>query len=71
LIADSASEPFQRGLAVAGDITKVVVAAGALLALAALVRFLLSPPRHQRLVTSTSAHFAEAAGGTRKAQMGA
>ena len=71
LVADSASEPFQHGLAVAGDITKAVVAAGGLLALAVLVRFLLSAPQHQRLVTSTSARFAAAAGGTRKAQMGA
>jgi NADH-quinone oxidoreductase subunit H len=71
LIAGSASEPFQRGLAVAGDLTRALVAAGALLAFVALVRFLLSPPRHQRLVASTSARFAAAAGGTRKAQMGA
>jgi NADH-quinone oxidoreductase subunit H len=71
LIAGSASEPFQRGLSVAGDLTKAVVAAGGLVALVALVRFLLSPPRHQRLVASTSAHFAAAAGGTRKAEMGA
>jgi len=71
LIAGSASEPFQRGLAVAADLTKAVVAAGGLVAFVALVRFLLSPPRHQRLVASTSARFAAAAGGTRNAQMGA
>ena len=71
LIADGASEPFQRGLVVAADLTKLVLAAAGLLAFAALVRFLLTPPRHQRLVATSSARFAAAAGGTRKAQMGA
>ena len=71
LVANSGSESFQRGLNVAADLTKAVVALGGLVAFVELVRFLLSPPRHQRLVASTSARFAAAAGGTRKAQMGA
>ena len=41
------------------------------IAFIALVRFLLSAPSHQRLITSTSARFAAAAGGTRRAEMGA
>ena len=71
LVANSASEPFQRALVVAGDLTQVIVAGGGLVAFVAMVRFLLSPPRHQRLVSSTSARFTAAIGGTRKAQMGA
>ena len=71
LVANGASESFQRGLAVAADLTRAAVALGGLVALVALVRFLLSPPSHKRLVASTSARFAAAAGGTHNAQMGA
>lgn len=71
LIAGSASESLQHALDVTADLTKALLAAGGLVAVVALVLFLLSPPKHQRLVASTSARFAAAAGGTRKAQMGA
>jgi NADH-quinone oxidoreductase subunit H len=71
LVADGASEPFQRGLNVAADLTKAAVALGGLVAFVALVRFLLSAPHHQRMMASTSARFAAAAGGTHDAQMGA
>ena len=71
LVADSASPSFQGALQVAADLTKLLVALGGLAAFVALVVFLLSPPRHLRLLASTSARFAGAAGGTRSAQMGA
>src|SRR5690606_23427316 len=71
LIAGSASESLQHALDVTADLTKTLLAAGGLVAVVPLVLFVLSPPKHQRLVASTSARFAAAAGGTRKAQMGA
>jgi NADH-quinone oxidoreductase subunit H len=71
LVAGSASASLQHGLDVAADLTKAMIALGGLVAFVAFVRLLLSPPRHQRLVTSTSAGYAAAAGGTRNAEMGA
>jgi NADH-quinone oxidoreductase subunit H len=71
LIAQSGSESFQSALNVAAEVTKALVALGGLVALIAMVRFLLSPPRHRQSITSTSARFAAAAGGTRSAEMGA
>jgi NADH-quinone oxidoreductase subunit H len=71
LVIGSASDSFKHAIDVAADLTKAVLAAGGLFAFIALVRFLLSPPRHQRLVASSSAHYAAAAGGTHNAEMGA
>jgi NADH-quinone oxidoreductase subunit H len=71
LIAGSASPALAHALNVAADLTRAVVALGGLVALAALVVFLLSAPRHTRQVTSSSARFAAAAGGTRSAQQSA
>jgi NADH-quinone oxidoreductase subunit H len=71
LVAGSASPSFQAGLNVAADLTKLLLAVGGLVAFVVLVAFLLSPPRHQRLIASTSARFAANAGGTRDATMGA
>jgi NADH-quinone oxidoreductase subunit H len=71
LVIQSASESFKRGFDVAADLTKAVIAVGGIVAFIALVRFLLSAPRHQRTITSTSAQYAAAAGGTRSAEMGA
>jgi NADH-quinone oxidoreductase subunit H len=71
LVAGSASDSLKHALDVTADLTKALLAAGGLFAFAAMVIFLLSPPRHQRLIASTSARFAAAAGGTRNAQMGA
>jgi NADH-quinone oxidoreductase subunit H len=71
LIAGSASPSLQHGLDVAADLTRAVVALGGLVAFVALVVFLLSAPRHTRQVTSSSARYTAAAGGTRNAQMGA
>jgi NADH-quinone oxidoreductase subunit H len=71
LVAGSASDSLKHALDVTADLTKALLAAGGLLAFGALVVFLLSPPRHQRQINSTSTRFAAAAGGTRNAQMGA
>jgi NADH-quinone oxidoreductase subunit H len=71
LVAQSASDSLKHGLDVVADITKATVAASVLVAFIVLVRFLLSPPRHQRNVASTSARYASAAGGTQNAEMGA
>jgi NADH-quinone oxidoreductase subunit H len=71
LIAGSASPSLAHALDVAADLTKAAVALGGLVAFVALVVFLLSAPRHTRQVTSSSARFAAAAGGTRSAQQGA
>jgi NADH-quinone oxidoreductase subunit H len=71
LVFGSASEGFKHALDVTADLTKAVLAAGGLIAFIAFVRFLLSPPRHQRLIHSTSTRYAAAAGGTRDARMGA
>jgi NADH-quinone oxidoreductase subunit H len=71
LVVDSASGSFRHALDVTADLTKGVLALGGLVAFIALVRFLLSPPSHSRLIASTSARFAAAAGGTRNAEMGA
>jgi NADH-quinone oxidoreductase subunit H len=71
LAVGSASDAFKQGLDIAADLTKAALAAGGLVAFVLFVLFLLSPPRHQRLLASTSARFAAAAGGTRNAQMGA
>ncbi len=67
----SSSESFRRGMDVAADLSKAVIAVGGIVAFIALVGFLLSPPKHRRLVSSTSTRFAAAAGGTRNAEMGA
>lgn len=71
LVAGSASDSLKHALDVTADLTKALLAAAALVGFAAMVIFLLSPPRHQRLIASTSARFAAAAGGTHDAQMGA
>jgi NADH-quinone oxidoreductase subunit H len=62
---------MKRALDVVADMTKAAVALGGLVTFIVLVRFLLSPPRHQKLVASTSTRFAAAAGGTQRAEMGA
>jgi NADH-quinone oxidoreductase subunit H len=72
LVFGSASESFKHALDVAADLTKAALAVGGLIACIAFVRFLLSPPRHQRnLTNSSSVRYAAAAGGTRDARMGA
>jgi NADH-quinone oxidoreductase subunit H len=71
LLIQSGSASIQHALVVAADLSKAVIALGCLVLCVWLVRFLLSPPRHSRLVSSTSTHFAENAGGTQNAEMGA
>ena len=51
------------------DITQAIVAIGGLLALVALITWLLEPSRRKRLVNSTTAHYAEARGGVKPTEM--
>jgi len=67
----AASPAVHEGLEWLAEITELVVALTGFGLAAWLVVFLLSPARHQRLVVTSSAKFAEAAGGTRTARMGA
>jgi NADH-quinone oxidoreductase subunit H len=67
----SAGPQVARALGVFGDLTELFVAALGIVAGIALVRFLLAPAEHRRVLTSTSAKFAELAGGTQTARMGA
>jgi len=71
LVMQSASASLQAAFSAAADLTKAVIALGGLVGVVVMVRFLLSPPRHRKSVASTSARFADAAGGTRNAEMGA
>jgi NADH-quinone oxidoreductase subunit H len=71
LVIQSSGETTQLALGAAADVTKAIIALGGLIGLVATVLFLLSPPRHRQSVASTSARFAQAAGGTRNAEMGA
>lgn len=69
LAIDSFGPQAQRGLAFAGELTMALIAVLGLAALVALIVFLLTPRKKQRLVVSTSARFAEAMGGTHTARM--
>jgi NADH-quinone oxidoreductase subunit H len=72
LLAVAAASPaVQKGLQELGELTELAVALTGLGLGIWLVVFLLSPARHERLVVTSSARFAEAAGGTRTARMGA
>jgi hypothetical protein len=71
LSIQSASDSLRNAVDVAADLSKAIIALGGIVAAVVLVRFLLSPPRHQRLVSSTSSRYAANAGGTRSAEMGA
>ncbi len=69
LAIQSASEQALRGLSFAGQLSMGLIALLGIAAVVALGAFLLSPPKKQRLVVSTSQRFAEAMGGTRTAKM--
>jgi len=71
LVAQSGSESLASGLRVTADLTKGLLALGGLVGTVAMVRFLLSPPRHSHSNASTSARYATAAGGTRNATQSA
>lgn len=71
LAVQSAGPAVLRALGVLGDLTEAFVALLGLLAIFVLVRFLLKPAEHRRVLSSTSAKFASMAGGTRTASMGA
>jgi NADH-quinone oxidoreductase subunit H len=60
-----------NGLSWLGDMTMAIVAIVGAIASIYFIAFLFSPPRKRRLLASTSAQFAAAAGGTRTARMGA
>lgn len=71
LIVQDGSASLTSALAVAADVSKAAIALLGMFAAGAMVHFLLRPAKHRRLVVSTSARFASAAGGTRRAEMGA
>jgi len=71
LVVDSLSPEGQAGLQALGDLTQLVLAVSGVVALILLVRFLLSRPTRQRLLSTSSARLAQAMGGTRTIRMGA
>ncbi|MEZ4224887.1 MAG: complex I subunit 1 family protein [Polyangiaceae bacterium] len=71
LVVASASPSVMNGLRIAGDVTQLVVAGLGLVAIAALIRFLLAPAEKRRLVVSTAQKFAASLGGVKSARMGA
>jgi NADH-quinone oxidoreductase subunit H len=71
LAIQSAGPAVLRALGVLGDATEAFVAALSLVAVVVLIRFLLKPAEHRRVLSSTSAKYAAMAGGTRTASMGA
>jgi NADH-quinone oxidoreductase subunit H len=69
LLVQESSEAVQQGLVKIAELTQAVVALSGLVAGVAFVLFILSPARHQRVLSTTSAQFA--AEGTRRYPMGA
>jgi NADH-quinone oxidoreductase subunit H len=66
---EAGGESLSGALDVLFDISQGVIAVGGLLAAVALVTWLLEPQSTRRLVHSTSARFANAAGGVKPTQM--
>lgn len=71
LAIQSAGARGERAMGVVADLTEAFVAAVLLFGFVTLITFLLRPAKKQRLLVTSSAQFAEAAGGTRTARMGA
>ncbi len=69
LAFQSAGPAVQRGLNMAGDLSMAVIAVAGLAAAVAMALFLLKPVEKRRLLSSTSARYAEKRGGTRWAKM--
>jgi NADH-quinone oxidoreductase subunit H len=67
----SASPSVMSALRIAGDVTELVVASLGIVAVVALVRFLLAPAEKKRMVVSSAQKFAAALGGVKSARMGA
>jgi adenine deaminase len=67
----SAGPSVVAALATAADLSEALVAVLGVVTLVVLVRFLLKPAEHRRVIASTSARFAALAGGTRSARLGA
>lgn len=63
------SPVIQNGLKVLGDLTQATVALASIIAIVALIRFLLKPAKKERRVVSTSAEIAASQGGTRTSPM--
>jgi NADH-quinone oxidoreductase subunit H len=71
LTIQSAGPSVVAALATAADLSEALVAVLGVVTLVVLVRFLLKPAEHRRVIASTSARFAALAGGTRSARLGA
>jgi NADH-quinone oxidoreductase subunit H len=65
LAVNQAGPGVTSALKVAADVTQAVVALGAFAAFVALIAGLLEPTDHKKFLASTSARFAQAAGGTK------
>jgi NADH-quinone oxidoreductase subunit H len=65
LAVNQAGPGVTSALKVAADVTQAVVAVGAFAAFVALIAGLLEPTDHKKFLSSTSARFAQAAGGTK------
>ncbi|MBK7581693.1 MAG: NADH-quinone oxidoreductase subunit H [Myxococcales bacterium] len=71
LVIAGASASVQAGLKLAADVTQVVVAVAGVSLLVWFIRFVTSPVKKRRIMSSTAAKFAAQLGGTRTARMGA
>ena len=71
LALDSAGTSVNSAMTLLCDFTELFLVGGAAVIFVLVVRFLLQPAEHRRVVASTSAKYAEAAGGTLTAKMGA
>lgn len=71
VINNLGGETSTKVLAHLGQLTEWLVAAGGIVSVIATVRWLMKPVSHRRLVVTSSARFAEMAGGTRLGDMGA
>ena len=69
LAIDGAGPAVASALQLAADITQALVAIGMLVGAVALVTWLLEPPSRKRVVVSTSARYAAAAGGVKPTEM--
>jgi NADH-quinone oxidoreductase subunit H len=71
LAVQSAGPAAHEALRFAGDLTMALVAVVGAVGFVAFIVFLVQPAHKRRLLTTTSAQFAAALGGTRTARMGA
>ena len=69
LAIDGGGPAVSKAIDFAADVTQALIALGMLAAAVALVTWLLEPAKQRRVVESTSARFASAAGGVRTQEM--